>query len=668
MTGRPTGSLRPAFLKKTHTDMRISFHALALSFLLFCGCSAGEIEKDPAAEAADLRAQGKIINSPSSADCSTILLRLGAAPDSGFLARMKESGVVSVEPLFESVPGKEDLERRFNLDRWYLATVDERQPLEITAGKLSLEPAVELVQYPGFVEKASDCKAYPFYPETAATRAGEAVFNDPSLPRQWHYTNTGSKAVSVDAYAGGDINVKDVWTNLTCGDPSIIVAVVDEGVKYSHPDLIGNMWTDTDGSHGRNFVTGGEITWANTYIGSDGQRAGDSGHGTHCAGTIAAVNNNGIGVSGVAGGSGTGDGVRIMSCQIFDGDKGGSSDVVARAIKYAADKGASVISCSFGYRGGSFTSDKAYREGNRGANAAEYDAIRYFEATRNNPVLDGGIVIFASGNDGLPYATYPGALNEIISVSAFGPDFLPAYYTNYGPGCNIVAPGGEAYHRNSVDNYLIYGMVLSTVPSELDGSDYAFMQGTSMACPHVSGVVALALSYAKALGKTYSVKEFKDMIVTAANDFDKRLDGEKTLYSKNPIQLYNYRKRMGTGSIDAWKLLMKIEGIPSIPLETGREQWVDISDYFGTSSPNLDYLSVEVSDKTKASLGLAEDPYVKYGKLFIHPTRIGSGKIRISAVGGGNSVGGDEAIGGMEVTQEVSVIARPFVGENNGWL
>jgi len=247
--------------------------------------------------------------------------------------------------------------------------------------------------------------------------------------------------------------------------------------------------------YGYNFVDDGPITW---------DKDGDSGHGTHCAGTIAAVNITAW--VAACGGGDLGKGCKIMSCQIFSDGAGGLTSMVAKAIKYAADNGASVISCSFGYNAGTFTSDKAYKD----AHGVEVDAINYFEATKNNSVLDGNIAIFASGNEAKNYATYPGALENVISVSAYAPDFLPAYYTNYGPGCNIVAPGGEYYHLDNSGNVSSKAMILSTLPSELyDGTNYGYLQGTSMACPHISGVVALALSYAKKIGKTFTVQEFK---------------------------------------------------------------------------------------------------------------------------------------------------------------
>lgn len=161
------------------------------------------------------------------------------------------------------------------------------------------------------------------------------------------------------------------------------------------------------------------------------------------------------------------------------------------------------------------------------------------------------------------------------------------------------------------------------------------------------------------------------MIVTSANDFDTRLNGKKTGYfngSEKTLELYPYRHKMGTGSIDTWELMMKIEGIPSLVASVGENQWIDVSQYFGTSSANLTYISVEVEGNGKESLGLAEDPYMQYGRLYVHPTKIGSGKLKVTAVGGGTEVGGDDAIGGMKVSQEISIISRPAKNQAGGWL
>lgn len=649
--------------------MNKKLFVICLGAIAFSMVACSRQEQDTISTSAPQREevyeQAKIINTVRNSEPGSILVKTRSVLSEKDIDRMIEGGVVSVKPLFTSTPGREELEKRFGLDRWYEVEVEEDKDIEDVAMTLTCFDNVSKIQYNSIFSKASDCKTYPYEGGIVTKSVENATFNDPSLQAQWHYINTGDVAVSAKAYAGGDINVKDVWTKLTTGDRRIIVAVVDEGVKYTHPDLADNMWTGPNGEHGKNFVTGGDITWDKTFINDEGQRVGDSGHGTHCAGTIAAVNNNNIGVSGVAGGSGKKDGVQIMSCQIFDGGKGGTTAVSVKAIKYAADNGASIISCSFGYDGGTFKSDGEYEK----YAGAEADAIRYFENADNNDVLDGNIAIFASGNDGLNYAEYPGALYDIISVSAFGPDYLPTYYTNYGPGCNIVAPGGEFYHYNSASKISSLSMVLSTLPSELnDGKDYGYMQGTSMACPHVSGVVALAMSYALKLGKHFTRKEFKDMIVTSANDFDTRLNGLKTLYGGKNLDLSKFRKLMGTGSIDAWKLMMKIEGIPSIVVETGKNQWVDLSSYFGTSSVNLKYLSVSIDEEGKKSLGIAQEPYIKYGKLYIHPTTPGSCKVKITAVGGGTSIGGNDSIGGMEVSQEVSIIARGFKSSTGGWL
>ena len=422
--------------------------------------------------------------------------------------------------------------------------------------------------------------------------------------------------------------------------------------------MYGKSGVDDDGNgyvddiYGYNFVDNGAITW---------NKKDDSGHGTHCAGIISAVNNNGIGVSSVAGGSGKNDGVKIMSCQIYSNDKGGSIGTIANAIKYAADMGASIISCSFGYAGGTFLSDKSYKNYAR----MEADAIAYFEASKNNDVIDGGIAIFASGNDADPYATYPGALNDIISVSAFGPDYLPAYYTNYGPGCNIVAPGGDV----KLPPTTYASAILSTLPSEVNGGeDYGYMQGTSMACPHVSGIAALGLARLKQLGKNMTAKKFKEQLVTSARDFDTRITGKKAYFDGSTLDLAPYLHKMGTGAVDAWLFMMKLEGIPCLQAKEGENQWLDLSNYFGTSSVNLTYLGIDISPEAYQALGLKQDPYIKYGRLYIYPTKCGSARMTVRAVGGGTAIGGDDAIGGMEISQEISIVVRSFKSTNGGWL
>ncbi len=663
--------------------------------VVICACNKAQETKLPVLENEEAAVATKVIIPSENYESSSFLVKFNAPPTAEELSHLKVDGVQAIEPVFPSFKGKEALEKEFGLDRWYEVSLEEGRNLEKAVSSMASFSEVDLVEYNSIARKMYEGDIYPAE-EPLATRAAAGTFNDPMLLDQWHYNNQGSSAYSKVVAKGADINVKDVWNRLTCGDPDIIVAVVDEGVKYNHPDLKDNMWVNTkeipgngvdddgngyiDDVYGYNFVTGGDISWTDFTI-SNGRVYGDVGHGTHCAGTISAVNNNNRGVAGVAGGSGSKDGVKIMSCQIFSGfaSGSGSGSVTARAIKYAADMGASIISCSYGYTN-AFTSDNNYM---KGAGTAEIDAIHYFEASKNNSVLDGNLAIFAAGNDSHNYAHYPGAFVDIISVSAFAPDFLPAYYTNYGPGCNISAPGGEYYHGVGEKS-----CVLSTLPTEIYESDYGYMQGTSMACPHVSGVVALALSYAKQLGKTFSRDQFKRMILSSVNDIDQRIASNENKKTDKPFALAPYYHQMGTGAIDAWRLMMKIEGTPTSTAHIGEKQWIDLTATFGTASVSLTYLNVDVPQATVDALGLQKIQgtnnknypstpegesyaYVQFGRLYIHPTKIGSGKIAITAVGGGDHVGGgDNPPGGMEMEQDISIIVRDVDGGNGtgGWL
>ena len=669
------------------------FFALGVFALSLASCRQESLSDD-------IREAAPIVRLSEDIATDAVLVKFGTALSDAEQKAVESSGGVQLQRVFPSMPGKEALEREYGLDRWYEAVLAQGDDVHAKALEISRIGNVQVVEYASLPTKSSDGAVYAALP---ATKADTAPFNDPLLSNQWHYKNYGNPSFSKNSVAGADVNVTDVWANLTCGDPDIIIAVVDEGVKWSHPDLKDNMWTNTkeipnngidddgngyaDDVYGFNFAVAGAIEWT---------AAKNSGHGTHCAGTIAAVNNNGKGVAGIAGGSGKGDGCRIMSCQIFSGDVTASAASTARAIKYAADMGASIISCSFGYTV-SFSSDDEYI---KRVGSIEIDAIHYFEAPENanNPVLNGNIAIFAAGNESHAYAHYPGGFCDIISVSAFGPDGLPTYYTNYGPGCNIAAPGGEAYHLTNRWESMVLSTVTSEIPqlgtggaSNQTGLDYGYMQGTSMACPHVSGVVALGLSYAKKLGKKFDRDEFKRMILASVNDIDQRISSvsSKTYaYAQAPLTLSPYYHQMGTGAIDAWRLMMHIEGLPTLTSQIGKSQWIDLTSAFGTASVSLTYLKVEVPEATVTSLGLQKieptnagkypavvDPsgyaYVQFGRLYVSPTKLGSGKIKISAVGGGDHLGGgSNPPGGMELVQEVSLIARDVPGGNGtgGWL
>ena len=575
-----------------------------------------------------------------------------------------------------------DLEKKHNLNRWFVLRFDQAIDVTAVAARAAELSVVETIQYNTALKRSfgSDATAW-----TPSTKAGSLMpFNDPQLCDQWHYINLGDVSVASTARAGADVNVKDAW-NLSTGDPRIVVAICDEAVKYNHPDLAANMWVnegeiadngkDDDGNgyiddvHGFNFLSPYDKdtdVWEVLPLSWD--KTNDTGHGTHVAGTISAVNNNGIGVSGIAGGDGINGGVRIMTCQLFSGNATAGMDNRALAYQYAADNGASILQCSFGQSGGQVTSDKDFGK----MYGAEEEALNYFldKPVENGNPAGGNFVIFASGNEGYPMSGYPAAYNRYISVAAIGPDFLPTAYTNYGPGTNISAPGGEiAVNSTSAEPYR--AQILSTLPKELGKGDYGYMQGTSMACPHVSGVVALGLSYALKLGKTFTHEEFLSMIFTSVNNVDFYVETCEKKINGIPFDLTPYLYNTGTGAIDAWRLLMQIEGTPSMLVQTGKETKVSLNQFFGPSASNITYTKIEISEQAREALGVEGEPYIKYGKFFIKCTRNGSAKISISAIAGGDTFAGQDlsVIGGTEFTREISVLSRnEGVAENGGWL
>ncbi|MCK9292300.1 MAG: S8 family serine peptidase, partial [Bacteroidales bacterium] len=328
----------------------------------------------------------------------------------------------------------------------------------------------------------------------ADPKGAEWFPNDPRFNEQWHYHNTGQQGGT----AGRDIDLPEAW-EIETGNSDVIVAVIDEGVQYTHPELAGNMW---DGI-GFNFVN----NTSNVVPGN---------HGTHVAGTIAAENDNNLGVSGIAGGTGSGDGVRIMSCQVFQGYSNGGFHI---APVWAADNGASISQNSWGYSyAGTFEQ-------------SVLDAIDYFNANGGGDALDGGITIFAAGNDDSQGQWYPGCYSGAFAIAATNNQDKRSWYSNYDTWVDISAPGGET-------NTVTERGVLSTLTS----NSYGFYQGTSMACPHASGVAALMISMAYGL---LSNEDVAEILRTTTDDH----------YDVNP----SYIGKLGTGRLNALNALLETQ-------------------------------------------------------------------------------------------------------------
>ena len=318
-----------------------------------------------------------------------------------------------VERVFPIDTRSEEKARKEGLHLWYVVRFSDEYPVEKVAADLAQLGEVSRVEYNRTLKRAETGKAVPLTREAMKqmkASAKAAKFNDTHLGLQWHLVNNGDLG-QTKFVAGADVNVEKAW-DLCTGDPSVVVAILDEGFDITHPDLKGSLWTnenevwrsvdDNDGNgyagdyHGYNFAAGnGVISTGGRY---------DTGHGTHVAGVIAATNNNNIGISSIAGGNGTEPGVKIMSCQIFSGSIAATVLDEVRAIKYAADNGAVILQCSWGYISGAanpydWSPQFSTSEQWKNSNVLEFKALDYFVHNAGSPdgVIDGGIIVFAAG-------------------------------------------------------------------------------------------------------------------------------------------------------------------------------------------------------------------------------------------------------------------------------
>lgn len=695
--------------------MKKKFFYIAMVALALTGCSDSLSTIDSSEGKAD-------ITIPSDAEAGELLIKfapeMSSILDQAQMSKTRSgkatrSGIPSTDEVLD-ILGSYSFERVFPVDAnteartreaglhlWYTVKFDKSTDLKAAAERLKQLGEVTKVQTNGCIKRAYNTDSKRIYlsdkalqqKATRAAASGEP--DDPGFAYQWHYRNLGAGNYGFEnlndnqagAEAGCDVNAVEAWK--TCvGDPSIIVAVLDEGVMYTHPDLAPNMWcnpgetsqgakADGDGNgyegdlHGYNFVEeSGNITWSD---------ANDSGHGTHVAGTIAAANNNGIGVSGVAGGDGTpNSGVKIMSCQIFSGQNSVTLAGEARAIKYAADNGAVILQCSWGYNSSESSELSGYTPGPATEKEwaetypLEKEALDYFinNAGSPNGVIDGGIAVFAAGNEYAGNPAFPGAYSKCVSVASLAADYTPACYTDFGSLVTLSAPGGDLEYYGKIgeteDEYWAEtgeqkGAVLSTLVKNGQPA-YGYMEGTSMACPHVSGVAALGLSYAVKQNRHYRAADFISLMKKSVKDLDSHYQNgaTKTYYmnhttvgaSPETIELSKYIGKMGAGLIDAAQLLNGIQNkelssemkLPNMYVGIEKTTSLNLAAYFAGQTEGY---SCSVANTSVASATVD-------GKmLFVKGLAAGSTSLTVTAADG--------------TSQTVVVTVRKSAG-NNGWM
>ncbi|MFK7989225.1 MAG: S8 family serine peptidase [Sandaracinaceae bacterium] len=275
-------------------------------------------------------------------------------------------------------------------------------------------------------------------PRGPAARDGGDRFqpDDPYYPYQWHLDQIG---------------MPEAWTHQR--GQGVVVAIIDTGVAY-RDEAAFLQAPDLNQTH---FVEGYD------FIDNDAYPDDEHGHGTHVAGTVAQSTNNGVGVAGVA------PGASIMPLRVLDRNGSGGWGGIAAAIRYAADHGAHVINMSLG--GGS-------------SSRAAQRAIDYAHKR-------GVLVVAAAGNSSRSRVEYPARYNHVVAVGAVRYDRELTFYSCYGTGLDVVAPGGDI-RVDQNDDGMPDGVVQNTlVNGNPQNFDYLAWQGTSMAAPHVAGVGAL---------------------------------------------------------------------------------------------------------------------------------------------------------------------------------
>jgi subtilisin family serine protease len=382
------------------------------------------------------------------------LLAAGGASGAVSAASQKKPAVVPGELIVGFRPGTSDSAQSAALVR---AGAKNKKAFKQIRAHVVRGPDNKLAA----IEKTLSSDPRVAYVEPNHVVSISAVPNDPSFSQLWGLDNTGQTGGAPDA----DIDAPEAW-NLSTGSSSVVVAVVDTGVDFSHPDLAAEQWVNTgencgssnpaslcaQASNGIDDDGDGYVDdWRGwDFVSGDNNPFDDHDHGTHVSGTIGAVGNNGVGVAGVNWN------VKIMALKFLDSSGSGDTAGAISATLYAADHGARIASNSWG--GGPFDQGLS--------NAIEYGASK------------GMLFVAAAGNDGTnsdSTPSYPASYDSpaVVAVAATDSSDNLASFSNYGArSVDLAAPGVN---------------ILSTTP----GNTYSTFSGTSMATPHVSGAAAL---------------------------------------------------------------------------------------------------------------------------------------------------------------------------------
>ncbi len=333
--------------------------------------------------------------------------------------------------------------------------------------------------------------------------------NDPLFTAQWHLDNTGQNGGT----ALQDVRALPAWKRVGGGDPSIVIAVIDDGIDLDHPDLKANIWKNpTRGArdqHGRDFVDDSDPFNPRPKVFNapfDDTDTNDI-HGTPCAGVAAAVGNNRKGVAGIAWNC------RLMAVKILAGPDLAPNDRIADAIRYASQH-ADILSCSWDV-----------------AQHPDIESAIQYAVSRGRRGR-GSVMFAATGNESRARIGFPSSNESVVAVGACNDRGVRSSYSNYGDGIDLVAPSDDSRRQG-----------ITTTDVSLRGKGYAAgaycddFGGTSSATPLAAGIGALVLSANKSL----NWKAVRDILTRSADKID----------TANGRYQDGYSKKYGFGRVNA---------------------------------------------------------------------------------------------------------------------